>query len=85
MKSFIYAIHDKVANESAQLFEAKNDAVAIRKFQYALLRADHTSKNDFALLRFGTIDHELNVLKADTMPTTVEVTLNHVDLLKEDI
>lgn len=56
MKTGVYVIFDKVAEECGPIFEAKNDAVAYRSF--AKLRDSADSPGDFKLLKLGLFNHE---------------------------
>lgn len=56
MKTGMYVIYDKVAQECGPLFEAKNDGVAYR--EYARLREGTENPEDFQLLKMGLFDHE---------------------------
>lgn len=61
MKTNIYVIRDKVAEESGPIFEAKNDSVAYRQYVSLIEKSDH--QGDFDLLCVGDYDHEEDVLQ----------------------
>lgn len=54
MKSNLYVIRDKVAEECGPIFQAPNDGVAVRA--YRNLTSDANPKEDYELLFVGTID-----------------------------
>ena len=59
MKTYVYCIFDKVANEGGPLFQAKNDAVALRQFQ--MMREGlhkEVRPDDFKLFRLGFYDSD---------------------------
>lgn len=58
----LYVLYDRVAMESGPVFEAKNEAVALRKYLY-FRDENGLDEKDFMLLRVGEIDHELNKVK----------------------
>lgn len=70
MTMFIYVIKDKVAEESGPIFEAKNDAVAQRKFR-AVLAETSLAQHDFALLRVASIDHDNDIVGVEEKPVDV--------------
>lgn len=67
MKNNLYLIQDSVLQESGPIFEAKNDAVAIRQYKHLLEKS--SNKADFHLLCVGSIDHNNNNIIID--PTIV--------------
>lgn len=61
MKSNIYVIYDRVAEESGPIYEAKNDGVALRKYQATIVQ-NNMIPGDFKLLKLASIDHETNIV-----------------------
>ena len=76
MKMRLYVVRDEVAEESGPLFEAKNDAVAQRKFKYSLDQV-RGNKLEYKLLAMGEIDHESDALVVFPVPKLIEI--NFVD------
>jgi len=74
MKTNIYTIYDKTAQESGPLLNAKNDGVALRQFQQATAKAIDSS--DYTLLFLGTFDHETNVIELADIVDEVAPNLN---------
>lgn len=69
----LYVIHDKLAEESGPLFEAKNDATASRSFNQLIEQNPGTRVTEFALLRLGSIDHATNAVTLLENPEVVFV------------
>lgn len=70
----MYVVHDKVAEESGPVFEAKNDGVAFRQFQQLALNTNGANPDDFTLLCIGSVDHEKN--SVGVLPIAKEVIAN---------
>lgn len=60
----LYVIIDKVAQESGPIFEAKNDACALRKYSMFMQQQELADQNDYKLVTVGEIDHETNEVQA---------------------
>lgn len=60
----IYTIYDVVAMESGPLFEAKNDAVALRQYQ-TIVQKNGIDPRDFQLRHVGTLDSERSRIFAE--------------------
>lgn len=61
MKYSLYVIFDKVAKESGFPFDAKNDEVALRKFNGFIAQVEKdspSSVDEFELRRVGSFDSE---------------------------
>ena len=71
MKTEIYVIYDKVAQESGPIFEAKNEAVAQRQFVRVVGQAP--DPDDFRLLRIGVMEHDTSVVTLEVPPVEVPV------------
>lgn len=56
MRTEMYVVYDKIAQESGQLFHAKNDAVAARSYAKQLRQQERPE--DFQLLKIGSFDHD---------------------------
>lgn len=65
MKSVIYTVFDKVAEEYGPLFEAKNDGVALRQFKQLLNTVVVENRDDYVLYSCGTFDHDAGVMVTD--------------------
>lgn len=75
MKNGLYVVYDKVACESGPVFEAKNDAVAIRHFGLCMAKCSDTT--EFKLLKVAEIDHDTNVIVGSLIPDEIEVNLKN--------
>lgn len=75
----LYVIHDRVAQESGPVFEAKNDAVAVRNMRNTLLENQAAKPLEFALLRVGTINHETSVITPLGVPVDVSFSITEDD------
>lgn len=62
MENTLYVIRDNVADTFGPLYEAKNDAVAIRQFKNLLER--QVNKEDFELYKVGKYDNEKGEVSA---------------------
>lgn len=51
----LYTVYDRLAQESGPVFEAKNDAVAMRGFRKML--GDSINPEEYRLLKIGKINH----------------------------
>ena len=73
----IYTIRDKVAEEVGPLFQAKNDAVAIRQFKQLI--KDSENPEEYELLFLGDFNDqtiELETVKVKVINTNIEVIPN---------
>lgn len=77
----LYAIRDELAEETGPLFEAKNDAVASRKFK---MIAENSKVNigELRLVVFGEIDHDTDALIAFPVTKVVDMFVP-MELVKE--
>jgi len=73
MKQGIYAIYDRIAEESGPVWAARNDAVAVRNAQYQLRNA---RADEYRLYCLGSYDSEAVAIKA--LDVTREVVLSQV-------
>lgn len=62
MKSVIYTVFDKVAEEYGPLFEAKNNGVALRQFKRLLDTVVVENRDDYVLYSCGTFDHDAGTM-----------------------
>ncbi|QCS36896.1 nonstructural protein [Tortoise microvirus 21] len=68
MKNNVYAIYDRVAEESGPLFEAKNDLMAWRMVLGAKL---NIAFSEIKLLKLGTYSHDPVYLTSFSEPIEV--------------
>lgn len=68
----LYTIFDRVAEESGPVFEAKNDAVALRKFR-DFMKSNPIDPREFRLVALGRIDHATNKLTVLATPMDLDV------------
>lgn len=68
----LYTIFDRVAEESGPVFEAKNDAVALRKFR-DFMKQNPIDPREFRLIALGRIDHATNKLTVLATPIDLDV------------
>ena len=73
MKTMIYTVHDRVAEESGPLFEAKNNGVARRQFFNLMHQREQelTNVEDYSLLCVGIFDHDTSVITPELVPTEI--------------
>ncbi len=69
----LYVIQDRVAEQYGPVFDAVNDAVALRQFRVALEKSPFLS--DFLLLCIGQIDEKC-VISTSGCPCVVEFNLD---------
>jgi len=62
MKSGLYVIFDKVAQEAGPVFSAKNDGIALRCGRALLKEASVDSLSDYKVVCVGTFEGESCVL-----------------------
>lgn len=65
----VYCIYDRVAEEAAPLFTAKNDKIACRHFRNALEFNKVNEPKDFMLYCLGEFDPDQPALFGDKVPT----------------
>lgn len=54
----LYLIHDEVAQECGPVFEAVNDAVAWRNYDYAMRETPEHVRQDYSLYLVGHLDRD---------------------------
>lgn len=81
MKMQLYTIFDLVAEESGPIFEAKNDAVSLRKYNLNIQK-DGINTAEFKLYRVGEIDHDTNEI-IPSPPEEVSPKLSLVEIEEE--
>lgn len=69
----LYVIRDDLADDYAPVFEAINDAVAIRSFVQLLNQVDKLSRKDYRLIKVATVECEFNILNLEPMYEVLEV------------
>lgn len=63
MKMNLYVVYDKIAGECGPVFEAKNDAVALRQYRHLVASNPGFVQDDFELMQVGTMDKETMVIE----------------------
>lgn len=71
----VYSIYDKVAARYGPLYEATNDAVAVRQYRNSMEKVNVAFKTDYILYRIGHFDCISGVFDEDKelINTGVEV------------
>lgn len=77
----LYCLYDRVAEECGNVFEQKNNALALRLFDRYLKDHPAINPDDYQLLFLGTFDRELGVIEA--VPDSEEVFSGALDLADE--
>lgn len=85
MKTRLYVIYDRVAEESGPITEAKNDGVAYRGYKKFLESNEDIINDDFMLLCVGTCDHTNNRVEAIYPAIEVYVGLSLIDEENEEL
>lgn len=79
MTKRIYVVFDRIAEESGPIFEAKNDAVALRQFRR--MQQEHpVDWSEFDLYCLGEVDHVINSITAFATGEKVEATMSIVEM-----
>lgn len=64
MKTILYTIFDRVAEEAGPVFEAVNDGVAMRNFRNLLKDVPAYQHGDYRIYRLGSFDHSnMDIMK----------------------
>lgn len=63
MKMNLYVVYDKIAGECGPVFEAKNDAVALRQYRHLVSSNPGFVQDDFELMQVGTMNKETMVIE----------------------
>lgn len=79
MKVRLYCVYDKVAKEAGPMFQAKNEAVALRMYQRMAIE-QHIDVADYDLMFLGLYDPENMVIQA----IPAEVVIPNVNMEVED-
>jgi len=79
-KSYVYTVWDSAAKQYGPLFEAVNDAVALRMFRNLIRSTDPTSQADYSLKCLGEFNRyeEEGQIKMLATPRVVEVKLDDI-------
>jgi hypothetical protein len=77
MQMSLYAVFDKVAEESGPIFQAKNDLVALRNFQH-LIQDQRLNPEDYQLFWLAYYDTEH--MDFDTRQVQRPITFNSVEI-----
>nr|WAE43840.1 MAG: nonstructural protein [Microviridae sp.] len=80
MKQNLYVIYDCVAQESGQVFEARNDGVALRAYGQAMTNCSNPP--DHTLLLVGNIEHDTGVIDS-FLPSPVSLNVNTPEVIDE--
>lgn len=75
----LYCLYDRVAEEAGNVFEQKNDALALRMFRRYLQEHPAIDPTDYQILFLGTFDRETAVI--DAVPDSEEVFEGSFDLV----
>lgn len=59
----LYVINDKIADEDSPVFEAKNEAIALRQYR-GLLSKESVFPEEYRLFQVGNINKSTHVLTA---------------------
>lgn len=70
----LYTIYDKVAEDSAPIFEAKNDGIALRQIKQLLTNSPVNNVNDYSLLHLGCYDSEKCITTINEKPVELDIT-----------
>lgn len=73
MKYILYTIVDMVAEDTAPVFCAKNDNVALRQFNMLMKDAPDVDKDNYKLFKVGQMDSEIYPPEIDTYGKGIEV------------
>ena len=82
MKTRLYTVYDRIAEQSGPVFEAKNNAVARRQFVNMLNSEKLLEKDDYELLLVGEMDHDTNVMSGSLVPELIMRGFNEEAVLK---
>lgn len=78
----LYCLYDRVAEEAGNVFEQKNDALALRMFRRYLQEHPAIDPADYQVMFVGTFDRELAAI--DAAPSPVEVYEGALHLADEE-
>ena len=70
MKYLVYAIYDRVSGEYGDIWLAKKQALAVRRFNYMMSNAQMVS-SDCALYELGLYDSDFGVIDSYDKPKFV--------------
>lgn len=76
MQKRLYVVYDKIAEESSQIMDVKNESIAIRHFKGMLANNTPHSTNDYQLIYLGTFDTETLELISNGKGSQVEINFN---------
>lgn len=66
----IFAVFDKLAEQTGPTFEARNEGVAIRAFRN-LMKENNLPESEFRLLKVGEIEREPIIIKGYATPEEI--------------
>lgn len=67
----LFTIYDRLAEQSGPVFEARNVAVAQRKYTQFFKERPDDNPEEYALLCLGRIDHDANFIEPLEVPEDV--------------
>lgn len=76
MVTGLYAVYDRLAEESGPVFMAPTPAVAVRQYNSLMKSVNAGSPEEYKLLKLGTYDSSHSVIEAYAIPE--DVTPNQV-------
>lgn len=78
----LYTLYDKIAMQCGNIFQAKNDGVALRLTEGVL--ANQPVPDDFKLLRLGSWNDEVTAITVEAVPQEVSIATVLEKFEKED-
>lgn len=71
MRTSLYIIFDRVAEESGPVFNAVNDGVAMRSYRHLVKDMDPTGQLEYRLYRIGHFDTQTLELTVEVSPVEI--------------
>lgn len=68
----LYTVMDRCAGRYGPIFEAVNDAVAVRQFRGSMAAIPEYTRDDYSLIRLGSYDHISGVVVIDDVSAEIE-------------
>lgn len=82
MKSRLYTVYDRIAEDGGPPWVAKNDGVAARQFRKILEQVDPDSQAEYKLYYLGEYDSAQMTLTVEINPSEVLTTMDEKGRLK---
>lgn len=79
----LYSMRDKVADLYGPVFQAVNDAIAVRNVVHMLEKVKAYDRPSFQLYRLGTFDDMLGVFEIESEPVYIDVDCPRFDDVEE--